>query len=84
MSGDWADEKAREWLAWTDSGLRDIRDAPSLAALLREVATGKLSATASNMLRDDLLARVRRVVEEESRLSSYRLVDRILARLEKL
>lgn len=74
--GDWADEKAREWLEGMDE---DDFTVANVAALLREVANEQIDrqiemtgkdvqetwTSGSEFARDALLAEVRRVIEEQ-------------------
>ena len=72
---DWADTRAREWLKeWERDWRSKWRDQmqPSLAALLREVKVGEypcvdcgcLTILQPDQYKMDILAEVRRVVEE--------------------
>jgi len=89
----WALDKAREYLDANRLAYHYGRDT-RLAALLVEVADAEgdeVSGIWSHRMsearaeaREQTLAEVRRMVEEESRSSSYRLTDRILSRLEAL
>lgn len=77
MSGDWADKRAQEW--W---GLFDDPAISSLAALLREVKEQVSREAAPFTIcrkchdRDQLLAEVRRVVEEETVRLLHGIADR--------
>ncbi len=98
MTANWADEKAREWLA-QESNCHD--EVPvtasakvSLATLLREVGRDKQyeqwqqdqHVTAEELSKR--MAKVRRVVEEEARKGgrgeAILLGERIISRLERL
>ena len=81
---DWADEKAREWLAKTDTNATE-RDEAELAALLREL---RIEPDRHRALwaehKSHLLAEVRRVIAEEGSKFAPDVLQRILSRLEKL
>ena len=83
---DWAETRAREYnTRWWKNDWEKPNAA--LAALLREVWEEGLMTGSTREAETEhraLLAEVRRVVQEESASSSYRLVDRILSRLESL
>jgi len=92
---DWAETRAQEWLETVE--LDDEADIASLAALLREVRAGEykcpdcgcLTIWAPDQYKADLLAEVRRVVEEEGAKWEHHSVAplairEILSRLEKL
>jgi hypothetical protein len=97
--GDWADEKAREWLNldWASAEWDDGSAEASLAALLREVegdALARGAADGHDLGKEDTLAEVRRVVEDVQKSiwgaptdegSAVTLCcSEILSRLEKL
>ena len=80
---------------WLDTSTDGVQTIDSLAALLVDVRAETLRGCVTEAPPDfmlvvkrkwqaEKLAEVRRVVEEESETSSYRLVDRILSRLEAL
>lgn len=94
--GDWADEKAREWLTWLGEQRVTLYHNPaidpteSLAALLREIKSVR-----ADLERVRLLAEVRRVVDEVGstprpirselwNLGRMSTCDEILSRLEAL
>ena len=93
--GDWADDKAREWLEvsfgppYPGDGGYAPSIVKSLAALLREVAGSHVAHIQwtdpgrDHLMRKDVLAEVRRVVTEEACHWDH-CTETILRRLEKL